>query len=121
MSTSMGTILAVNAGQAVTMSSGASDAIIRSVRAAASDANLSFREEALTMKDVAGPGCSVIGVRGVMLAYNIGKLFEFKNRELVVLWQQRQQLLQRQQHFISALNSHLSSGLDRHPLPSLNK
>jgi hypothetical protein len=100
------------------MSSGASDAIVRSVRAAASDANLSFREEALTIRDLSGPSCTLFGVRGVAFAYNLGKLVEFKNRGLASLWQQQQQQQQQQQHFFTALNTRLSGGLERYPLPS---
>ena len=107
--------MAVNGERAVMMSSGASDAVVRSVRAAAADANLSFREEALTMRDLAGASCTVIGVRGVACAYNIGKMFEFKSRGLASLWQQPPPPLQ-QRHFLVALNTHLTSGFDRHPI-----
>jgi hypothetical protein len=98
------------------MSSGASEAVVRAVRAAAADADLSFREDALTTKELAGAGCGVIGVRGLAGAFNLGKVVEYRNRALVNMWQQQGQPHERQQHFLSLLNSHLVMDVDRHPL-----
>ena len=88
----------------------------RQVRAAAADANLEFREDALSAKDLAGDSSSVIGVRGATCAYSLGKVFDYKSRALVNIWQQQGQLQQHQRHFLSVLNSHLARSIDRCPL-----
>ncbi len=98
------------------MSSGASEAVVRIVRAAAADANLLFREDALTTKELAGASCGVIGVRGLAGAFNLGKVAEYRNRALVNIWQQQGEPHECQRHFLSLLNSHLAKDVDRRPL-----
>ncbi len=116
ISTNTGTMVAVNGGKAVMMSSGASETMVHIVRAAAADANLEFREVALSAKDLIGDSSSVIGVRGATCAFSLGKVFEHKSRALVNIWQQQGQLQQHQRHFLSVLNSHLVRSIDRCPL-----
>jgi hypothetical protein len=90
--------------------------VVRSARASAAAANLAFCEEPLTLKQLAGSNCMVMGVRGVTSAFNLRQLFEYKNRALVTSWQQRQPPQQQQQQFLMALNAHLTSDLDQQPL-----
>jgi hypothetical protein len=117
-STSTGAIVAVADGGAVALSSGASHAVVRSARAAAAAANLSFCEEPLNTKQLAGSNCSVMAIRGVTSAFNLRQLFEYKNRALVSVWQQKQPP---PPQFLTALNTHLTSNLDRQPLFSSHR
>jgi hypothetical protein len=100
------------------MSSGASHAVVRSARAAAAAANLAFCEEPLNAKQLAGSNCSVMAIRGVTSAFNLRQLFEYKNRALASVWQQKQPP---PQQFLTALNTHLTSNLDRQPLFSSHR
>jgi hypothetical protein len=109
-------MVAVDGEKAVMMSSGASEAVVRMVRAAAADANLTFREDALTVKDLVRSNCSAIGVRGLTCAFNLGKVVEYKSRALVNVWQQQGQLQMHQDNFLMALKTHLAA-IDRHPMP----
>ena len=98
------------------ISSGASHAVLRSARASAAAANLAFCDEALTVKQLAASHCSVMAVRGVTSAFNLRQLFEYKNRAVVSVWQQGPSPPPQQQQFLTALNTHLTSSLDRRPL-----
>ena len=88
-----------------------------SARASAAAANLAFCDEGLTVKQLAASHCSVMAVRGVTSAFNLRQLFEYKNRAVVSVWQQGPSPPPpQQQQFLTALNTHLTSSLDRRPL-----
>jgi hypothetical protein len=118
VSTQTGSLVAVDEKGAVIMSSGAPEAVLRCVLAAAEDTGLVFREEALTSQELSIADFSIIGVKGCSGAWTLGKLFEYKNRGLVTIWQHHQQHQHRQRpmQFLSTLNTLLKRGIDCHPI-----